>query len=248
MAAAWCSPVRAALDRRAKGSKLKLGFTFQRVGGFGRRAERQAAVRLRLRNGPLSFIRCLGDGKPRGGGSCWECIPTPPCTPACGTALKSCGVCHRSASPRMRKGKVSFFFSHPPPPPPPTRPFSFQPPLVLQLNFFFFSENTRGKRSPERGRERRRQLARRAGGWGGGRGPCGRSVCLRGAGSRGSLLQAPRRRLRHPESGSVQPLPSELLRRCRNPTARRPLPALPPLRPRRQTRRWAATPAMDRRS
>lgn len=68
-------------------------------------------------------------------------------------------------------------------------------------------------------------MARRAGGWGGGRGPCGRSVCLRGAGSRGSLLQAPRRRLRHPESGSVQPLPSELLRRCRNPTARRPPPA-----------------------
>lgn len=55
-----------------------------------------------------------------------------------------------------------------------------------------------------------RERGRPGGGWGV-RGPCGRSVCLWGAGSRGRLLQAPRRRLRRPESGSVRPLPSELL-------------------------------------
>lgn len=54
-------------------------------------------------------------------------------------------------------------------------------------------------------------MARRAGGGWGGRGPCGGSVCLRGTGSRGRLPQAPRRRLRRPESGSVRPPPSELL-------------------------------------
>ena len=194
-----------------------------------------------------------GMGSQEEGAPAWSVYRRPPCTPACGTALKSCGVCHRSASPRMRKGKVGFFFfpllSTPTPPTP--RPFSFQPPLVLQLNFFFFffSLRTPGERGVRReGGRGGGSWPGGPGGWGGGRGPCGRSVCLRGAGSRGSLLQAPRRRLRHPESGSVQPVPSELLRRCRNPTARRPLPALPPLRPRRQTRRWAATPAMDRRS
>lgn len=50
-----------------------------------------------------------GDGERREGGSSRECIP-PPCTPARGTALKSCGVCHRPASTRMRIGQVEFFF------------------------------------------------------------------------------------------------------------------------------------------
>lgn len=96
--------------------------------------------------------------------------------------------------------------------------------------FFLPSENNRGKRSLERGRERVRQLARRAGGWEGGTRPRGRSVCLRGTGSRGNLLRAPRSRLRRLEPGSVRQLPREPFRRRR--CARdRPPPAGPLSRP-----------------
>ena len=72
-------------------------------------ADGQEAGRQRLRNESLSFGRCLGDGEPREGGSIRERIP-PPLHPSLGTALKSCGVCHRPVSPRMRKGEVEFFF------------------------------------------------------------------------------------------------------------------------------------------
>lgn len=102
-----------------------------------------------------------------------ECTP-PPGTPARSTALKSCEVCHRTASSRMRIGKVDFFSL------PPT-------PLCLSSRvwfcnfkniFFFFAENTKGKRSLERGRAKVRELVRRAGGVGGHAVPTlGQSVC-----------------------------------------------------------------------
>lgn len=184
-------------------------------------------------------------------------VSRPSCTPARGTTLKSCRVCHRPASPRMRIGKVEFFFflfS-------PLFPLSFQQPLVLQLKkiiiyiyihiyiiFFLLWEHQGKKKSGER--EGVRSLDRRAGGgWGGGRGRCGRSVCLRVTGSRGSLLQTARRSPRRPSPvlrgrcrQLLPPLPPPP--RCPRPRAARLL-ALPPLRPGRQTRRWAAAPAVD---
>lgn len=90
----------------------------------------------------------------------------PPCTPACGTALKSCGVCHRSASPRMRKGKVGVFFfffsSCPPPPHPPPAP-SFSSRLWF-CNLIFFFLRTPGERGV------RREGGRGGGSWPGGPG------------------------------------------------------------------------------
>lgn len=73
-----------------------------------------------------------------------------PLHPSRGTALKSCGVCHRPASPRMRIGEVEFFLSFLPPSLSLSSRLWF---FNLKKKFFFPSKNSRGKRSPERGRE-----------------------------------------------------------------------------------------------
>lgn len=157
-------------------------------------------------------------------------VPRLPAPRARSTALKSCEVCHRTASPRMRIGKVDFFL-------PPT-------PLCLSsrvwfCNFkkvyiFFSAEYTRGKRSLERGRAKVRELA----GSGGTRSPRAGAVSLQGTASHGKLLQAQRRRLRRPESS--------LCGRCFLSSFRRLLRApLPPLGPQSRPRRWAASTAMD---
>lgn len=126
----------------------------------GRRASSGCGVDLTL------WADAWGDGELREGGSSRECIP-PPCTPARGTALKSCGVCHRPDSTRMRIGKVELCFFFPPLSPSSLSRFSSL--WFCNLIFFPPSENTRGKRIPERGREREREAVGQEGrGWVGG--------------------------------------------------------------------------------
>lgn len=91
-----------------RGPDREVGVRLPSVGSFGRSAARRAAGRRRLRSEPLLSSRCLGDGEPREGGSSRECVP-PPLHPSRGTALKSCGVCHRPAPARMRIGQLEVF-------------------------------------------------------------------------------------------------------------------------------------------
>lgn len=203
----------------------------------------------RLQSGPLSFSRCLGDGEPREGGSSRERIP-PPLHPSRGTALKSCGVCHRPATPRMRIGEVEFFPFFSPP-----FPLSFQPPLVLQLKKIFFSPlRTAGERGVRREGERVRQLARRARGWVGGSRSlrwvslsAGHRIAWKAAASSKAPPPPPRVRFGAAAAERAPPAASAAAAPCPRPSAARLL-ARPPLGSRRQTRRWAAPPAMDRQS
>lgn len=200
-----------------RGPDREVGVRLPSVGSFGRSAARRAAGRRRLRSESLLSSRCLGDGEPREGGSSRECVP-PPLHPSRGTALKSCGVCHRPAPARMRIGQLevfSFLFT--------PFPLSFQPPLVLQLlKKSLFSPSETGER------EGARQAAGQEGrGRVGGRGPCAGPVRPRGAGPCGRRCSAqapppppgvPARRARCPASCS---------RRRRRPPSPAPIEEVP---------------------
>lgn len=68
-------------------------------------------------------------------------VPRLPAPRARSTALKSCEVCHRTASPRMRIGKVDFFL----PPPPFASPAGFGS-ATLKKYIYFFPLSTPGER------------------------------------------------------------------------------------------------------
>lgn len=203
LSAGAAARVEAAWDRQARVQPGKSGLSLLQV-LLWEGAKRAAAGRQRLRSGSL-FQQMPGGWGARRRGLEQGLYPAP-CTPAHGTALKSCGVCHRPVSPRMRIRKVEF-----PPPPPSLSLFSSLWFCNLKKNFFFFSSpRTPGERSPEREGESA-AVGQEGRGWVGGT-RSRRSVSrLRGSGSRGRLLRAPRRRLRRPESGSARPPPSELL-------------------------------------
>lgn len=218
----------------------KSGLSLLQVLAFGRSEEsgcRQTAAAERT----SLFQQMPGGWGARGRGLEQGLYPAP-CTPARGTALKSCGVCHRPASPRMRIRKVEFF----------------SPPLSLSLfsslwfcnlkkKFFFFLLREHQGKGVRRGRE--------CGSWPGGPGAGGgtrsrrsvsRSAGLRIAGKAAArpTTPPPPARVRFRAAAAERAPPAAAAGPS---TARRP-PALPPLGPGRQTRRWAAPPAVDLRS
>lgn len=98
-----------------------------------------------------------------------------------------------------------------------------------------------------------RQLARRAGGWVGGTRSlrsvslsAGHRIAWKAAASSKAPPPSPRVRFGAAAAERAPPAAAAAAAVPRPPAAR--LLALPPLGPRRQTRRWAAAPAMDRQS